>query len=164
MIRDFQVFVVSHLGKHQPSSFCTEKFHALCHLRVDTRRYGNMKKLEVGLYESRHFTFKEDYRRTSQWHANCLREGGRGVEYRSMLGDHTMNAVHNGDECSIGSNSKVHSSMASHNKGVTVLVSKYSDLLRHVKEDILYYKEKILKQLQGECKLKFSKNTANLFC
>lgn len=86
VIRELQALVISHFGRHEPSGFRTEKFHALSHLAGDIRLYGIMKMRVVGLYGRRRFIFKEQYRKTSCQRDACVREEVRRVEIRSILG------------------------------------------------------------------------------
>lgn len=52
---NFRGCIASHFGKYQPSGFCTESFHAMCHLRDEIRLCGSITMLEVGLYDNRPF-------------------------------------------------------------------------------------------------------------
>lgn len=122
-----------------------------------------MRTLGAGLYLNQPVTFKEEYRRTAPRRATCVREVLRRVENRSILADLNMNGTDGAENCSTGPKSKVHSGIANHRNGETVLISELSDLLRHVTEETLYCKDGIPKRLLDESKMKFSEYTVNVY-
>lgn len=71
--------------------------------------------MEIGLYENRQVTFKEEYRRSLLRSTSCERERVYRVENRNVLGDIKVNGVDSAEKCSTGPKSKVHSGMAIYN-------------------------------------------------
>lgn len=61
MVQNFQALVFKYFSMHQPFNFCIQEVHALLHLENYIRIYGNLRKLDVGMYENSNFSFKEKY-------------------------------------------------------------------------------------------------------
>lgn len=166
-VHSFQRLVVNHFGEHQPSKFCTEKFHALSHLADDIRRFGDIRMLSVGFYENRHVTFKQEYERTSRRRENTMEECVRRVESRAVLQQLGKNGsgIHCGhhEREVIEGRRRSKASLTSKRKGEVVVLTDFQKLLDYISKDMADYEDEIPKQVVEKCRRKYGDGCTNLF-
>lgn len=96
---------------------------ALWHLDDDTRRFENLKMVNVVLHEIRYICFREEYRRTSHRGATFLKKGVWRVEDIRIIGELIARVT----KCSENDAlflKKIQNGIPNTNSGETVLLSK----------------------------------------
>lgn len=166
-VHSFQELIVNQYGKYQPSQFCTEKFHALSHLGDDIRKYGDLRMLDVGIYENRHVTFKEEYGRTSKRSDNALKEGVQRIDSRNVLGElirsRSLRSEPSEHSSAIVVPKENWSGLTTRTHGETVLISEFEHLLKYVSEEMANHEDSIPKDVLQKCNSRYGTGTVNLF-